>query len=395
MLAVVSYSRVDEKIALQIVKKLNDAGANVWIDQLNIYKGKPWDDSIQIAIRSASDMIVLLSPNAVASPNVKDEIAEAFDSKIRIIPVLISKCKVPLRLKRIQYVDATEDQDLAVLDLLMVLKSPEKSLLVPKRKISIISKINKIYIKTKQILISNFFITALTIVFVLGIYFTPYKTYNNHAVIPSLDESSKKDIIVKTAQLSSSQGRLLQKETPITTNGYFTYLIPKYESIKSNPDAKDSGGVTFMTSFDPNLYISLQVQSIKEINTIDLSGCGIALVSKIRSKALFFWASESDASPENIPIDIDFNKMNTIGLRQVDQKVSAFINNKMVAQYTFNTKPKNCSPMLYFKVNSDKEGEVYFQGLTAYEFKSRNILGIVIPKIDFYLNWIPNKFSEL
>ena len=331
MLAVVSYSRADEVTALRMVKKLRDAGANVWIDQLNIHKGNPWDDSIQMAIRNASDMVVLLSSNSVASPNVKDEIAEAFDSKIRIIPVLISQCKVPLRLKRMQYVDATEDQDLAVLDILEVLKSPEKSLLLPKRKISIKSKIRKIIEYIKKTLISKGFSIVLVFASFSGIYFTPYTIYNDHAVIPSLDESSKKDIIVKGTQLISNYGLLQQKETPITTNGYFTYLIPKYESIKSHPDAKVSGGVTFITNFDPNLYISLQVQPVKEINTIDLSACGIALVTKISSKALFFWASESDASHQNIPIDIDFKKINTIGLRQVGQNVSAFVNNKMLA----------------------------------------------------------------
>ena len=75
MLAVVSYSRADEVTALRMVKKLRDAGANVWIDQLNIHKGNPWDDSIQMAIRNESDMVVLLSSNSVASPTVKDEIA--------------------------------------------------------------------------------------------------------------------------------------------------------------------------------------------------------------------------------------------------------------------------------------------------------------------------------
>jgi TIR domain len=393
MLAVVSYSRVDEEVALRMVKKLRDAGANVWIDQLNIFKGKPWDDSIQMAIRNASDMIVLLSATSVASPNVKDEIAEAFDNKIRIIPVLISHCRMPLRLKRMQYIDATEDQDLAVLDILEVLKSPEKSLLLPKRKIGIKLKISRILEKIKKTLISKGFSISVIIFSLSGIYFTPYTTYSDHTVIPSLDESSKQDVIVKGNQLKSSNGLLQQKETPITTNGYFTYLIPKYDAIKSHEDAKVSGGVTFINNFDPNLYISLQVQPMKEINTIDLSGCGIALVTKIRSKALFFWASEADASNGNIPIDIDFKNVNSIGLRQVDQNVSAFINNKMVAQYTFKTKPKNCFPSLYFKVNTDKEGEVYFQGLTAYEFRNRNILGILIPKIEFDLNWIKNKIS--
>ena len=212
------------------------------------------------------------------------------------------------------------------------------------------------------------------------IYVFPTKTYSDHKVIPSLDEATKKNMIVRSDQLKLEYGRLLQKETPIKDNGYFTFLLPKYGGITSHPDAKDSGGVFLLDMYEPNLYVTTQVQPIRGINTIDLCGCGIALVVKIKSRALFFWASESDASPNDIRIDIDFKNLNTIALRQVDRQVTEFVNGKPMAEYTFNTKPKSCEPRLFFKSNTDMEGEAYFQGLAVYEFGGRNAFGQPVPK---------------
>lgn len=384
---IVSYARSDAEVALQLVKGLREAGANIWLDQLDILKGQPWDDAVQAAIGNANAMIVLLSQDSVASPNVKDEIAEAFDSGVRIIPVIISECKVPLRLKRIQYIDATRGDAEAITDILNALRSTEQTITTSGHRSNETSNsvstrsTNSVNLEQFQISRLLYLTTAaLALIAAVGFYVFPMHTYSDYTSIPSLDEATKKDEIVGSDQLSSHGGRLLQKETPITLNGYFTFLLPKYDGITSHPDAKESGGVELLNKYEPNLYMTTQVKPIHDINTIDLIACGIALVVKIRSKALFFWASESDASPRDIPIDIDFENANTIALRQVDQQVTAFVNGKAMAEYTFNTKPESCTPRLFFKVNTDREGEAYFQGLAVYEFAKRNALGRPVPK---------------
>ncbi|MGV3628493.1 MAG: hypothetical protein ACO1PN_12505, partial [Betaproteobacteria bacterium] len=193
----------------------------------------------------------------------------------------------------------------------------------------------------------------------------PYEPLD-HKAIPFLNKAGKSDLITGAGQLNVNHGRLLQKESPIKDNGYFTFVIPKYDSIPSHPDAKLSGGVELRSSYEPNLYMTAQIQPVSGVNTIDMIACGVAVVFKIRSKAVFFWASEIDASPKNIPVDVDFSVMNTFALRQVGQQVSAFINGTAVAEYRFNSEPARCAPRLYFKANTDQETSVYFQGLAVY-----------------------------
>lgn len=102
----ISYARTDAGIALQVHASLREAGISVWLDQVSIPVGARWDDAIQRALRSARAVVVLLSPAAIESQNVKDEVADAQASDIAILPVLLAECPLPLRLRRYQYVDA-------------------------------------------------------------------------------------------------------------------------------------------------------------------------------------------------------------------------------------------------------------------------------------------------
>ena len=50
-------------------------------------------------------MLVILSPSAIESNNVMDEVAFALDERRTVIPVLHRDCRVPFRLRRLQYID--------------------------------------------------------------------------------------------------------------------------------------------------------------------------------------------------------------------------------------------------------------------------------------------------
>jgi hypothetical protein len=58
-------------------------------------------------------MVAILSPRAVASENVADEISLAIDSGKSIIPVMIERCALPLRLAQ-HLIDATRGYDNAL-----------------------------------------------------------------------------------------------------------------------------------------------------------------------------------------------------------------------------------------------------------------------------------------
>jgi TPR repeat protein len=109
--AFVSYSRDDSGFALRLVKDLTAAGANVWLDQVNLAAGQRWDRAIEIALTSCGRMLVILSPASVASENVMDEISFAIDERKEIIPVLYGECTVPLRLRRFQNIDFRGDYE--------------------------------------------------------------------------------------------------------------------------------------------------------------------------------------------------------------------------------------------------------------------------------------------
>jgi hypothetical protein len=123
----VSYSRADSQFAVKLASDLRANGAKVWIDQLDIAAGARWDDAIEEALRRSARVIVLLSPKSAASQNVMDEVSFALDEGKTIVPVLVERCTIPMRLRRLQYVDFTPGYDTALERLLVTLEVAETS----------------------------------------------------------------------------------------------------------------------------------------------------------------------------------------------------------------------------------------------------------------------------
>src|SRR5688572_7009803 len=103
--AFVSYAREDSKFALRLAADLKAKGANVWVDQLDISPGRQWDREVEHALLACSQMLVILSPAAFESNNVRDEVSFALEERKTVIPVLHQDCPIPFRLRRVQYVD--------------------------------------------------------------------------------------------------------------------------------------------------------------------------------------------------------------------------------------------------------------------------------------------------
>jgi TIR domain/Sel1 repeat len=104
-----SYSRADSEFALKLAEDLRAAGANVWMDQLDIEPGTPWDRAVEEALTRSPCMLVILSSVSVNSNNVSDEVSFALSKRKRIIPVLYRDCEVPFRLARLQHIDFRAD----------------------------------------------------------------------------------------------------------------------------------------------------------------------------------------------------------------------------------------------------------------------------------------------
>jgi len=102
-----SYSRSDQGFALRLAADIRSRGISLWIDQLDIRPSEHWDRAIEQAVRDSRGIVVVLSPRSVASDNVADEVSFAIDSGKSVLPVMIERCKLPLRITRMQVIDAT------------------------------------------------------------------------------------------------------------------------------------------------------------------------------------------------------------------------------------------------------------------------------------------------
>jgi TIR domain len=107
---------------------LKAAGASVWLDQLDIVPGQRWDSAVEDALANCPRMLVILSPASVNSTNVMDEVSFALDEKKTVIPVIHQDCKIPFRLRRVQYVDFRHDYARGLKELLKTLGPERKKL---------------------------------------------------------------------------------------------------------------------------------------------------------------------------------------------------------------------------------------------------------------------------
>jgi hypothetical protein len=106
-----SYSRDNTEFVLELAKKLRKAGADVWLDQLDIKTGERWDKSIERALSTSDVLMVVLSKSSVESNNVMDEVSYALEEGKKVLPILLEECEVPFRLRRLQFADFSQNPD--------------------------------------------------------------------------------------------------------------------------------------------------------------------------------------------------------------------------------------------------------------------------------------------
>ena len=103
----IAYSRQDQEFVLKLAANLKGRGAPVWLDQWDIRAGADWNEAIDEALRACAHFLIVLSPAAVQSREVKGELLTALDLHKSIVPVLYRPCPIPRQLRAIQYVDFT------------------------------------------------------------------------------------------------------------------------------------------------------------------------------------------------------------------------------------------------------------------------------------------------
>jgi hypothetical protein len=101
----ISYSRKDEAFGRRLATSLSQMGADVWIDIEDIPTGMKWSRAIQEGLDISDVLLVLISPDSMASGNVEDEWQYYLDQRKPIIPILLLPAKMHFQLSRMQYID--------------------------------------------------------------------------------------------------------------------------------------------------------------------------------------------------------------------------------------------------------------------------------------------------
>ncbi|HET7035294.1 MAG TPA: alpha/beta fold hydrolase [Thermomicrobiaceae bacterium] len=103
----ISYQRADAGFAHAARERLTTHGIATWMDEYDIPAGAYWPDAIDAALAACDVVLGLLSPDSVASRNVKNEWDWALQNDKRLLLVLVRPCVIPHRYISINYIDAS------------------------------------------------------------------------------------------------------------------------------------------------------------------------------------------------------------------------------------------------------------------------------------------------
>ncbi|MGA2765916.1 MAG: TIR domain-containing protein [Spirochaetia bacterium] len=112
----ISYSHEDKDFAHRLADDLGSLGVKVWIDRDGLRIGDSIQEKIEEALQKSAHFVAILSPDAVKSRWVKQELRAAMGrrldgERLSILPVLLHSCTVPLFLKDIFRADFRADSN--------------------------------------------------------------------------------------------------------------------------------------------------------------------------------------------------------------------------------------------------------------------------------------------
>jgi tetratricopeptide (TPR) repeat protein len=130
----VSYNRADAEFTQRLVDELHRAGAQVWVDVAGVQHGN-FMERINEALEHCQWMVLVLSPSAIASTYVRDEVFTALHRVMQgymlgVIPILAVKCEpstIPAQWDVLQRYDATQDANAALAGVLWAVGLPTAS----------------------------------------------------------------------------------------------------------------------------------------------------------------------------------------------------------------------------------------------------------------------------
>ncbi len=100
----ISHSTENDPFVNKLQTELNLRGYRTWVDHVDMPVGSDWDVVVEHALEQCSEMILVLSQDAVVSTNVKAEWSEFKRLNKPIFPLKVTDCPTPLLLRMIHHV---------------------------------------------------------------------------------------------------------------------------------------------------------------------------------------------------------------------------------------------------------------------------------------------------
>jgi hypothetical protein len=124
----ISHSSRDNALASRLAGDLRKDGFEVWYDNEQIHVGDTIMDKIDRGLSNCDYMIIVLSPQAVASAWVRQELLMFFNEELQrgqsvILPALCRDCEMPLLLKGRHFADFRYSYDAGFAELRKALQN--------------------------------------------------------------------------------------------------------------------------------------------------------------------------------------------------------------------------------------------------------------------------------
>ncbi|NLX08799.1 MAG: TIR domain-containing protein [Chloroflexi bacterium] len=117
----ISHSNLNDDFVRELAAGLRAAGVRTWVDHDDIRPGQDWDEAVGAALEATDAMVLVMTPQAMRSKNVKVEWSYFLDTNKPIYPVMLETCTIPFRLRLLQHIDLAHGQDAALQRLLTAL----------------------------------------------------------------------------------------------------------------------------------------------------------------------------------------------------------------------------------------------------------------------------------
>lgn len=133
----ISYAHVDSSFVDRLEADLRQQGFATWVDRQQLAGGHRWRRELQEAVEYAQVLLIVLSPEAVASENVQIEYDYALDQGKIVIPIYYRQCHMPMELRAIQWINFRQDYEQGLRALLQALQHLPVPLVAPAASVAV------------------------------------------------------------------------------------------------------------------------------------------------------------------------------------------------------------------------------------------------------------------